>query len=142
MPFLSNQNKWPPTLIFPKSIDHNFDLAILFNIVENLITMSLRMIYSPTVPGERAANCEKLCPLFTYSIGYWKIYRRFQRELFLAVEGGGVWLGKKGYVGESFLGEIFHAGREFPMKRKFFSMGDRTDRMVIEFCKTAYSNGN
>ena len=56
MPFLSDQKNWraprpPPTLIIlPMSTDQNSEIAILFSVVENLITMSLGTTYSPTVP--------------------------------------------------------------------------------------------
>ena len=39
------------------------------------------MTYSPTVPGGWAASY-KLWPLFTYSNGYWEVYRRFQGYFF------------------------------------------------------------
>ena len=69
--------------------------------------MTLGMNYSPRVPG-RGAAIYKLRPVFTYSNGYWKAYRRFQWDFFLVwggVDGGG-------YVGGSFLGGICHGGRE------------------------------
>ena len=41
----------PPTLIiFPKSMDQNSEIVILFNVVKKLINMSLGTTYSPTVP--------------------------------------------------------------------------------------------
>ena len=48
--------------------------------------MSLGTTESSTVPGERAENYE-LCPLFTYSISYWEVYIRFQRNF--SSRGGG-----------------------------------------------------
>ena len=51
--------------------------------------------------------------MFTYSNGYWEVYRRFQGDFF----GLGVGLRGGGYVGGSFLGGIFHGGRENSMKR-------------------------
>ena len=39
------------------------------------------MTYSPTVPGGRAVSY-KLWPVFTYSNGYWEVYRRFQGDFF------------------------------------------------------------
>ena len=38
------------------------------------------MTYSPTVPGGGAASY-KLWPVFTYSNGYWEVYRRFQGDI-------------------------------------------------------------
>ena len=39
------------------------------------------MTHSPTVPGGGAASY-KLYPVFTYSNGYWEVYRRFQGDFF------------------------------------------------------------
>ena len=72
-----------------------------------MITMSLGMTYSPTVPGGGTASY-KLRPVFTYNNGYWEVYRRFQ-GIFLVL---GVGLRGGGYVGGSFLGEICHGGRK------------------------------
>ena len=58
MPFLNDQKNWraprpPPTFFFlPKSPDQNFEIAILFSIVKNILTLSLGSTYSSTVPGE------------------------------------------------------------------------------------------
>ena len=73
--------------------------------------MSLGMTYSPTVPGGGAASY-KLWPVFTYSNGYWEVYRRFQGDFLVwgGVEGGG-------YVGGSLLEGICHGGREIQWKR-------------------------
>ena len=82
MPFLSDQKNWraprpPPTLIFsPKSTDQNFEIAILFR-TKTIITMSLGMTYSPTVPVGGAASY-KLRPVFTYNNGYWEVYSVFR----------------------------------------------------------------
>ena len=46
------------------------------------------MTYSPTIPGGGAASY-KLWPVFTYSNGYWEVYRRFQGDFILF--GGGDW---------------------------------------------------
>ena len=35
------------------------------------------MTYSPTIPGGGVASY-KIWPVFTYSNGYWEVYRRFQ----------------------------------------------------------------
>ena len=53
--------------------------------------MSLGTTYSPAVPVGGAASY-KLWPVFTYSNGYWEVYRRFQGDIF-GLEGelrGGV----------------------------------------------------
>ena len=58
VPFLSDQKNWraprlPPTpIIFPKSPDQNSEIAILFTVVENLITMSLGRLTPPQSPWE------------------------------------------------------------------------------------------
>ena len=44
------------------------------------------MAYSPTIPGGGAASY-KVWPVFTYSNGYWEVYRRFQGDFILF--GGG-----------------------------------------------------
>ena len=62
--------------------------------------MSLGMTYSSAVPGGGAASY-KLRPVFTYSNGYWEVYRRFQGDFF-GLEGEGLRGG--GFVEESFLG--------------------------------------
>jgi len=57
----------------------------LFNIVEksnNYVLEDDLIFYSSC---GRAASYE-LCPLFTYSIGYWEVYRHFPGYFFL---GGG-----------------------------------------------------
>ena len=46
-----------------------------------MITMSLGMTYSPTVPGGGAASY-KLRQVFTYNNGYREVYRRFQEDFF------------------------------------------------------------
>ena len=43
--------------------------------------MSLGITYSPTIPGGGAASY-KLWPVFTYSNGYWEVYRRFQGDFY------------------------------------------------------------
>ena len=40
------------------------------------------MTYSPTIPGGGAASY-KLWPVFTYSNGYWEVYRSFQGDFIL-----------------------------------------------------------
>jgi hypothetical protein len=50
--------------------------------------------------------------LFTYSIGYWEVYRRFQEEFFLV--GGWGW--SRGYGRGSFHGGYFIGGKDISMK--------------------------
>ena len=78
--------------------------------VENMINMSFRTTYSPEVPGGRAESYE-LCPMLTYSIAYWEVYRRFQGRFFL-VGGGGV----GGYMGGSLYEGRFHGRWNIAMK--------------------------
>ena len=66
-------------MIFPKSPDQNSEIAILFSVVENLITMSLGTTYSPTVPVGGTTSY-KLLPMLTYSNGYLEVHRRFQGD--------------------------------------------------------------
>ena len=70
--------------------------------------MSLGTTYSPAVPVGGAASY-KLWPVFTYSNGYWEVYRRFQGDFF----GLGGELRGGGYVGVSFHGGTSHWGRDF-----------------------------
>ena len=69
--------------------------------------MSLGTTYSPAVPVGGAASY-KLWPEFTYSNGYWEVYRRFSLGYF--------WFGREswggGYVGGSFHGGTSHGGEE------------------------------
>ena len=55
--------------------------------------------------------------MFTYSNGYWEVYRRYQGDFF----GLGVEFRGGGYMGGSFLGGIFHGGREIQWKGAGFS---------------------
>ena len=65
------------------------------------------MTYSPTVPGGGAASY-KLWPVFTYSNGYWEVYRRFQEDFFL-VWGWGL---GKGAMWEDLSLEEYVVGEE------------------------------
>ena len=112
MLFLSDQkiggHQGPLTLIFsPKSSDQNFEIAILFSIVENHNNYVFEMTYSPKVPGGWAVSY-KLRPVFTYSNGYLEVYRRFSGGLFWfgGFRGGG-------YVEGSFFGELCHGAEKF-----------------------------
>ena len=50
--------------------------------------------------------------MFTYSNGYWEVYRRYQGDFF----GFGVGFRGGGYMGGSFLGGIFHGEEKFNEK--------------------------
>ena len=50
--------------------------------------MSLRLTYSPTVPGGGAASY-KLWPVFTYNNGYLEVYKPFQEDFSVGGRGWG-----------------------------------------------------
>ena len=80
----------PPSfhaLFFPKPTNQNFEIAILFSIVKNIITMSLGLTYSPTVLRGEAASY-KFCSTFTYSDDYLEVYRPFQDDILVEGQGG------------------------------------------------------
>ena len=64
------------------------------------------MTHSLTVPGGGAASY-KLCPVFTYSNGYWEVYRRFQGDFF-----GLGWGWGEGAMWEDLLLEEYVMGEE------------------------------
>ena len=74
--------------------------------------MSLGTTYSPAVAVGGAASY-KLWPVFTYSNGYWEVYRRFQGDIF-GLGGGEIWRGVKLEdlsMEERFIGEeTFNGG--------------------------------
>ena len=72
-----------------------------------MLTMSLGMTYSPTVPGGGAASY-KLRPVLHIIMVIGKCTDVF-RGIFLVL---GVGLRGGDYVGGSFLGEICHGGRK------------------------------
>ena len=94
--------------------------------------MSLGTTYSPTVPVGGATSY-KLWPVFTYSNGYWEVYRRFQGDFLVGggVEGTGLcgvsfpWRnlskGKKFYEGGAGLFSIFFKDNEKIEYEKVFS---------------------
>ena len=71
--------------------------------------MSLGTTLSPTVPGGGAASY-RLYPLFTYSNGYWEVYRLFQGNFFAV--GGGVSGGGGSLHGRIFPWRNFHEGAQ------------------------------
>ena len=65
----------------------------MFRIVENHNNYVFGMTHSPTVPGGGATSY-KLCPVFTYSNGYWEVHRSFQGEFFglgVGLRRGAMW---------------------------------------------------
>ena len=96
--------------------------------------MSLGTTYSSEVPLGGAASY-KLWPVFTYSNGYWEVYRRFQGNFFWSE--GGSWVeglrGRKFHMEEILMGEdtfngggrrifLHHLKKQWKIKHeKFFS---------------------
>ena len=74
--------------------------------------MSLRMTYTPTVPGGGTASY-KLRPVFTYNNGYWEVYRRFQGDFF----GFGGRVEGRGLYGRIFPFRNMSWGKKSSMKR-------------------------
>ena len=130
----------PPTLIIlPKLTDQNSEIAILFSVVENFITMSLGTTYSPTVPMGGATSY-KLWPMLTYSNGYWEVYRRFQEDFFgwgRGWEEGGMlgelsfdnlsWGKKISMKGAQDLLALFQKNNEKINMKKFFQLEVRNN---------------
>ena len=74
-------------LMFFQSPDRNFEIAILFSIVEKPINYVFQEDLIPcSQRGGGDANC-KLLPLFN---GYSEVYRHFQGNFF-TLRGGGMW---------------------------------------------------
>ena len=99
MPFLSDQKNWrasrpPPTLIFfPKSTDQNFEIAILFNIVENHNNYVLGMTYSPTVPrgGVEVTNFNQCLHIIMVIGKCTDVFRGIFLVLGVALREGAMW---------------------------------------------------
>ena len=87
------------------------------------------MNYSPTVPGGGAASY-KLRPVFTYSNGYWEVYRRFQ-GIFL-VWG---WCWGEGDMLEDLSSEKYIMGEE-----KFNEKGAGFSSITIYIKKKQWKN--
>ena len=75
------------------------------------------MIYSPTIRGGAAASY-KLWPVFTYSNGYWEVYRRFQGDFILF--GGWGW-GEGAMLEDFSLEESVMGEEKFKEKSSWFS---------------------
>ena len=86
---------------FPKPSDQNFEIAILFSIVETPKNMSLEITWPPKAPGEGSLSY-KICLLSTYSICYWKVCVH-------------CWVGREGQI---FCWGILH-GENSPWRGKF-----------------------
>ena len=113
-------------LFSPESSNKNFEIAILFSIVERSNNHTFRDNMNLTAPGEKTASY-KTCPQFTYSICYWKVY-----TLFFRGRGGGgglcsekfsrvrIFSGEGRFQEWTFQGK-FHTGRICQnSRRKFF----------------------
>ena len=74
--------------------------------------MSLGTTYSPAVAVGGAASY-KLWPVFTYSNGYWEVYRRFQGDFFGL---GGELKGGGGLRGRIFQWRNFVLGKRLSME--------------------------
>ena len=63
---------------FLKSSDQNFEIAILFIIVEkpNNYAFAYKITPPPTAPGGKSLSY-RICPLFTHSICYWEVWLHF-----------------------------------------------------------------
>ena len=92
----------------PKSPDQNSEIAILFTIVEKPNNYVFGDDLLPRSPRGGAASY-KLWPVFTYSNGYWEVYRRFQEDFFLVLGEG--W-GGGGVTWEDLPMEEFFMGEE------------------------------
>ena len=123
VPFLSDQKNWrasrpPPTLIFsPKSTYQNFEISILFRIVENnnkYVFGDELLPHNPWGRGCQATNFDE-CLNIVMVIG--EVYRRFQGDFSLFGDGAE----GRGYVGGSFLGGICHGEEKFNEKGADFS---------------------
>ena len=65
-----------------KSPDPNFEIAILFSIVEKANNYVFEDDLISNSPGGRSASYE-VCPLFTNSVGYSEVYINFHGRFFL-----------------------------------------------------------
>ena len=94
---------------FPKSTDQNFEIAILFYIVENHNNYVFGDDLLPHSPWEglQVTNFDQC---FTYSNGYWEVYRRFQGDSFGL--GGGLRGGELAMWEDLSLEEYVVGGRE------------------------------
>ena len=67
--------------IFLKSSDQNFEIGVLFKIVESPNSHASGDTMTPTPPGERSLSY-KISPLLTHSICYWEYTYIFRVEIF------------------------------------------------------------
>ena len=84
-----------PRSFFPESTDQNFEIAILFSIVEKHNNYVFGADLLPHQSQGGAASY-KLWPAFTYSNGYLEVYRPFQGDIFWV--GGGLRGGLRGRI--------------------------------------------
>ena len=95
-----------PRSLFPKVIGSKFEMTISFNIAEKSNSYVFEDDLIPQSPGGTAASYE-LCPLSTYSIGYWEVCRHFQG--FFSVGG---WVSGERVTWEELSIEEFFIGEE------------------------------
>ena len=79
----------------------------MFNIVEKFNSY----VFEDNLPPQFLTASYELRPLFTYSIGYWEAYRRFQGDFY----GGGGEVGEW-VTWEDVDGGSSHGGRDISMK--------------------------
>ena len=96
----------------PKLSNRNCEIAILFEIVKrqsNYVYGDKMISHSPWGPG--SVNLQ-ICPLFTYSICYWEVNKRFWGDFLLKGFSKGRNFCEEETFGEGgfFPGEILHLG--------------------------------
>ena len=113
---IDQKNWWAtgplPHLCFSKSSSQNFEIAILFSIVEMPNNYAFGDIITPPPPtasGERPLSY-KIYPLFTYSICYWEVYINFLDGGGVEFSTGGIFHGDGSFQGVNFSGEILYWG--------------------------------
>ena len=95
LPFLSDEkigghlDPLTKLIFFPKSANPNFEIAILFNVVEKPHNFVFQDDLIPYSPRGRGCNVQT-----TYNNGYWEVYRRFKGD-FCALTGRGLGRGVK-----------------------------------------------
>ena len=100
----------PPTLIsFPKSTDQNFEIAILFSVVEKHNNYVFGANLLPHSPQGRGCKLQTLTKRLHIVMIIWKCTDLFGMIFWL--EGG---VEGRGYVGGSSLGGIFRGRSEIP----------------------------
>ena len=136
VPFSSDQKDWratrpPPRPFSPKSSNSNFDITILFIIIEKPNNYAFGYNMNPPLTyREESFLCYKIFPLFTHSICYWEVWIRFR------MGGGGI------FCWEFFHGKIFHGQRSFQwvkLSGKFIHRGSLPEFLNNFFICLAFS---